>query len=79
MISVLKLAGQFGRDRLRNAVETALQAGCTDPAAIEHLMRADDLTGRACEPVDVGVLAHYYRPLPVMTEYDQLLAAGCGQ
>jgi transposase len=79
MISVLKLAGQFGRDRLRNAVETALQAGCTDPAAIEHLLRADDLNRPACEPVDVGMLAHFYRPLPVMTEYDQLLAAGCGQ
>ena len=62
-----------------NAVETALRAGCTDLAAIEHLLRADDLTRPACEPVDVGMLAHYYRPLPVMTEYDQLLAAGCGQ
>jgi hypothetical protein len=79
MINVLKLAVQFGRDRLRNAVETALQAGCTDPAAIEHLLRADDLNRPACEPVDVGMLAHFYRPLPVMTEYDQLLAAGCGQ
>jgi hypothetical protein len=27
MISVLKLAGQFGRDRLRSAIETALETG----------------------------------------------------
>lgn len=79
MITVLKLASQFGRERLRTAIETALETGCTDPAAIEHLLRADDLNRPPCDPVDVGMLAHYHRPLPVMTEYDQLLAAGCGQ
>jgi hypothetical protein len=79
MISVLKLAGQFGRERLRSAIETALETGCTDPAAVEHLLRADDLNRPPCDPVDVGMLAHYHRPLPVMTEYDQLLATRCGQ
>ncbi len=79
MISVLKLASQFGRERLRIAVETALETGCTDPAAVEHLLRADDLSRPPCDPVDVGLLEHYHRPLPVMTDYDQLLAAGCGK
>lgn len=79
MVGVLKLASQFGRERLRAAVETALETGCTDPAAVEHLLRAEDLNRPPCDPVDVGLLEHYHRPLPVMTEYDQLLATGCGQ
>jgi transposase len=79
MVGVLKLASQFGRERLRTAVETALETGCTDPAAVEHLLRAEGLNRPPCDPVDVGLLEHYQRPLPVMTEYDQLLATGCGQ
>ena len=76
MVGVLKLASQFGRERLRTAVESALETGCTDPAAVEHLLRAEDLNRPPCDPVDVGLLEHYHRPLPVMTEYDQLLATG---
>ena len=32
--------------------------------------------GSGCEAVDVGALERYARPLPVMTEYDQLLTLG---
>jgi hypothetical protein len=36
-------------------------------------LNAEDLRHAACEAIDVGVLEHYARPLPVMHEYDQLL------
>ena len=32
--------------------------------------------GTAVRPFDVGALERYARPLPVMTEYDQLLTLG---
>ena len=76
MIELLKLAREVGRDRLREAIETALEAGCSDAAAIQHLMHAPDLNHRVCETMDVGSLEQYHRPLPVMNEYDQLLVMG---
>ena len=60
MISVLKLAGQYGQERLRQAIETALATGCTDPAAVRA-----PAAGRGAEPalrvtrstsVDAGTL-----------------------
>ena len=76
MIDLLKLAKQFGRDRLREAIETALATGCTDSAAVQHLLYANDLNRPVCEAIDIGSLERYQRPLPVMNEYDQLLVAG---
>ena len=43
---------------------------------VEHLLRQDELRRNGCEAVDVGALERYSRPLPVMTEYDQLLTLG---
>jgi hypothetical protein len=76
MIHLLKLTKEFGRDRLRQAVEIALETGCTDPAAVQHLMHARDLDRPACDVMDIGSLERYQRPLPVMNEYDQLLSMG---
>jgi hypothetical protein len=76
MIDLLRLAKEFGRGRLQQAIETALETGCTDAAAVQHLMRAADLSRPACEPMDIGSLERYRRPMPVMNEYDQLLAIG---
>jgi transposase len=76
MIDLLKLIGEFGRDRLRAAIEEALVAGCTDAAAVLHLLHAADLSRPPCEAVDIGSLERYQRPLPVMNEYDQLLVSG---
>jgi hypothetical protein len=76
MIELLKLSREFGRDRLRRAITTALETGCTDVAAVQHLMQAHDLNHLACEAMDIGSLERYQRPLPVMNEYDQLLASG---
>ena len=74
MVDLLKLSREFGRDRLRKAIETALESGCTDTAAVEHLLHAHELNRPACEAMDIGSLERYQRPLPVMNQYDQLLA-----
>ena len=76
MVGLLKLGQQYGRDKLQESVETALAVGCSDAAAVEHLLRQDELRRDGCEAVDVGALERYARPLPVMTEYDQLLTLG---
>ncbi len=76
MIDLLKLTKEFGRDRLQKAIETALETGCTDAAAVQHLLHARDLNRPACEVMDIGLLERYHRPLPVMNEYDQVLGAG---
>jgi transposase len=76
MIGLLQLGKQYGRDRLRTAIETAAATGCSDTAAVEHLLHAETLRRVVCEPMDIGSLERYQRPLPVMNEYDQLLMAG---
>ena len=79
MIDLLKLTKEVGRDRLRQAIETALETGCTDTAAVQHLLQATDLNRPVCEAMDIGSLERYQRPLPVMNEYDQLLGVGGAQ
>jgi len=76
MVDLLKLGKQDDRVRLREAIETALETGCTDAAAVQHLFYARDLHRPACEAMDIGSLERYQRPLPVMNEYDLLLTAG---
>lgn len=76
MIDLLRLAKEFGRERLQQAIDTALETGCTDAAAVQHLMYAGDLSRPICEAMDIGSLERYQRPMPVMDEYDQLLAMG---
>jgi len=76
MIEMLKLTRQYGHERLRQAIEQALTTGCTDPAAVQHLLHAGELKHVTCEGIDVGLLERYERPLPMMNEYDLLLLAG---
>jgi hypothetical protein len=66
MIEMLKLTRQHGHDRLRQATEKALTTGCTDPAAVRHLLYAGELKHVVCEAIDVGLLKRYERPLSVM-------------
>lgn len=79
MIDLLKLARQFGHGRLKEAIEAALDTGCTDAAAVQHLLQASTLTRPTCEPVEIGLLERYGRPLPVMSQYDHLLVMGGAQ
>jgi len=74
MIALLRLGGEFGHPQLAAAVEQALGLGCADVAAIRHLLMADRLQHAVPEPVEVGSLAAYERPLPSMIEYDRLFS-----
>jgi hypothetical protein len=50
-----------------------LVLGCTDAAAVRHLVTAQQLAHAHPAPVDVGQLARFERPLPTVGDYDQLL------
>jgi hypothetical protein len=76
MVGLLKLGQQYGRSKLQESIEAALAAGCSDAAAVEHLLHPDELRRGGCDAIEVGLLERYARPLPVMTEYDQLLTLG---
>jgi len=73
MIDLLSLGTAEGWDRLRAAVEQALSLGCQDVAAIRHLLVGSRLAKPAVEAIEIGALARYERPQPVLSGYDQLL------
>lgn len=73
LITLLQLGRIYGHERLRAAIEEALALGCTDSAAVQYLLTAHDFERVSPAPLLVGDLAAFERPLPVMTEYDQLL------
>jgi transposase len=73
MIDLLTLGTAEGWDRLRAAVEQALSFGCQDVAAIRHLLVGSRLCKPTVEAIEVGALARYERPQPVLSGYDQLL------
>lgn len=77
MIELLQLGSRHGYDRLRTAIELALQLGCIDAAAVRHLMVSDELAHqRPVLLLDIGALTRYERPLPHVHAYDDLLVAG---
>jgi transposase len=73
MIQVLSLIKPHGHRRLRTAVEAALALGCSDAAAIRHLVETADLARTRSTLVELGVLARYERPQPALNDYDALL------
>ena len=73
MVAVIRMGREFGYAKLATSVAQALVLGCTDEAAIRHLLMSDGLQHAAVTTVEIGVLAAYERPLPTMTEYNQLL------
>lgn len=75
MIELLRLGPQQGWEALQKAVEQALTLGCTDAAAIRHLLTAGELTHREKPMRELGSLERYERPLPVLSDYDGLLEA----
>jgi hypothetical protein len=76
MIELLKLTRQFGRKQVCKAIDAALETGCTDIAAVQHLVQTDGLSRPICAVMEIGSLERYHRPAPLLNEYDQLLAAG---
>ncbi len=73
MVAVLRLGREFGFAKLEAVVGQALALGCTDVAALRHLLLSEGLRHTAAPPVEIGALAAYERPLPTMAEYNQLL------
>jgi Mu transposase, C-terminal domain len=73
MIELLTLGKRYGWERLQQAVEKALALGCTDAAAVRHLLTATELGRPRTELLELNGLERYERPLPQMNEYDQLL------
>ena len=76
MIALLQLGRDYGQVRLRAAIEQALTLGCTDSAAVQHLVTVSAHTRMPTAAVEIGALARFERPLPDVTPYDRLLPAG---
>ena len=75
MIRLLQLGKAQGYEKLQAAAESALALGCADEAAVRYLLLTESEHRPPQVAVEVGWLGRYERPLPVMNEYDQLLAA----
>jgi hypothetical protein len=73
MIELLRLGPQHRWAVLQKAVEQALALGCTDAAAVRHLLVAGELAHREKPMREIGSLERYERPLPVLNDYDALL------
>jgi transposase len=80
MIQIVGLVKQYGHIRLQEAIEKALSTGCSDVAAVHHLVCAGELARYAPEDMELKAeLIRFERPLPVMNQYDQLLDLGSPQ
>lgn len=77
MVAVLMLGREFGHDRLQTAVAATVSFGACDVAAVRYLLTEAGLHKLPPDPVDVGALARYDRPLPDLADYDTLLSAPC--
>ena len=74
MIGLLQLGPQHGWTQLRQAIEKALELGCSDAAAVRHLLSSEGLKHTRSCGFDLGELQRYERPLPTLRNYDLLLA-----
>jgi transposase len=73
MVAIIRMGREFGYAKLETSVAQAMVLGCTDVAAIRHLLMSDELQHAAATTIEIGALAAYERPLPTMAEYNQLL------
>ena len=73
MIEVLLLAREHGPARVRQAVEEALELGCSDAGAVRYLL---SVSGQEqpppAAPADIGALNRHDRPQPSLEDYDRL-------
>jgi len=73
MIDVLLLGREYGAARLRQAVEEALELGCSNVGSIRYLLNGTNLEQRpAAVAVDIGALSRYDRPQPSLDAYERL-------
>lgn len=73
LIELLQVGRTYGQANLRAAVEAALAMGCGDSAAVRHLLAKSQLERTRPAPLAVGDLVAFERPLPTVSDYDQLL------
>ena len=79
MIALVRAGSSDGWDKLIAAVEDALRLGISDAAAVLHLLRMPDPEQRRQYAVALAEeLQQYERPMPVMDNYDLLLANTTG-
>jgi hypothetical protein len=70
MIDVLLLAREHGPERVRQAVEEALQLGCSDVAAVRYQLSVGGREPqRVVAPAQIGALNRYDRPQPRLEDY----------
>jgi hypothetical protein len=80
MIGVLQLARTYGAVALQQTITTALTLGCTDQAAVRHLLLTATLARPRVDPLPLGAaLAGYDRPQPSVAEYDTLVPCEAGR
>ncbi len=73
MIDVLLLGREHDPVRVRQAVEEALQLGCSDVGAVRYLLGAASRERQpAVGPVELGALNRYDRPQPNLADYERL-------
>ena len=73
MIDVLLLAREHGPARVRQAVEEALELGCSDVGAVRYLLSVSSQEQQPpAAPVHIGALNRYDRPQPSLEDYDRL-------
>ena len=73
MIDVLLLSREHEPGRVREAVEEALQRGCSDVGAVRYLLGdASRERPPAVGPMELGVLNRYDRPQPNLADYERL-------
>ena len=73
MIELVRLGRQHGYSKLDDALKQALELGCSDTAAVEHLMNREQLDRAAAPRLELVALMAYERPLPSVENYDRLL------
>ena len=77
MVELVQLGREHGYDKLREAVNQALELGCTDADAIRHLVESSLLRheqAQALGDVELGELTKYERALPDVSHYNALIA-----
>jgi hypothetical protein len=67
-----------GWGRLLAAVEEALRLGVSDAAAVLHILRMPDAEQRRQHAIALEELRQFERPMPVVDDYDRLLADAAG-
>lgn len=77
MVDLVLLGREHGYRKLEGAIRLALELGCSDAAAVRHLLTSEAQSGEtgnaALSVAELGGLSRYERPQPVMHDYDQLL------